>query len=399
MKPHPEEKAGSRILIIDDEADLVEMLAFTLRKRGYRTSQAGNGLQAWEIIQGEKFDLLILDLMMPDLDGWELCRLIRRHPDPEIREVPILMLSARALPEDRIRGFELGADDYVTKPFPLAELTHRVERLLGQKHTVGDLLKKIEGLRDKMREQEAALREMIHDLKTPLITIGASAKLLMREEAPDEKIKFLRNIYENTLSLTRRLDDTLTYSDLSRDRTERRKDKIELCSLTRMVVDLFRPVGEKKGVEIRVAAPPAEINMMGEKRWIQRALENLLGNAVKYTPAGGAVVVEIGKKETPGGTMGEIRVQDNGTGIDPEDLPRIFDPFYRGRNSQGEMGVGVGLSIVKRILELHHGKVEVQSEPGKGSLFSIHFPLEPQQEDGNGASKNLQICNIPLTIP
>jgi signal transduction histidine kinase len=286
----------------------------------------------------------------------------------------------------------------VTKPFPLAELTHRVERLLGQKHTVADLLKKIEGLRDKMREQEAALREIIHDLKTPLITIGASAKLLMREEAPDEKLKFLRNIYESTLGLTHWLDDILAYSDLSRDGVERRKEKIELCSLTRMVVELFRPIGEKKGVEVRLGAPPAEIYMVGEKRWIQRGLENLLGNAVKFTPAGGAVLVEIGKKETPGGARGEIRVRDSGSGIDPEDLPRIFDPFYRGRNSQSETGIGVGLSIVKRVMELHRGEVEVQSEPGKGSLFSIHFPLETQKEEGNEASKNLQICNIPVTI-
>src|SRR3974377_3205 len=106
------------------------MLVFSLEKRGYESSRAFGGMEAWEKMTSEKFDLVLLDLMMPDLDGWELCRMVRRNEQKHIRETPILVLSARTLPEDRIQGLELGADDYLTKPFSLAELTLRVEKLL-----------------------------------------------------------------------------------------------------------------------------------------------------------------------------------------------------------------------------------------------------------------------------
>ena len=113
---------AAKILIVDDERDLVEMLAFALQKKEYQTIRAYDGPEAWRKIQTEKPDLIILDLMLPDLDGWEICRMIRRDERKEIRETAILMLSARALTTDRIYGLELGADDYLTKPFSLAEL-------------------------------------------------------------------------------------------------------------------------------------------------------------------------------------------------------------------------------------------------------------------------------------
>ncbi len=119
-----------RILIVDDEKDLVEMLAFSLGRRGYEPVRAFGGREAWDKMMSERFDLVVLDLMMPDLDGWELCRMIRSNEKKEIRETPILMLSARALPEDKIQGLELGADDYLSKPFSLSELIMRADKLL-----------------------------------------------------------------------------------------------------------------------------------------------------------------------------------------------------------------------------------------------------------------------------
>ena len=123
-------------MIVDDEPDLTDMLAFTLQKRGYETVQAHSGLEAWRKLAAKKFDLLVLDIMMPDLDGWELCRRIRQNESKEIRETGILMLTARASSEDRVKGLELGADDYLIKPFSLSELALRVENLLGKRQFV-----------------------------------------------------------------------------------------------------------------------------------------------------------------------------------------------------------------------------------------------------------------------
>jgi two-component system alkaline phosphatase synthesis response regulator PhoP len=128
-----------RILITDDERDLVEMLALSLGRRGYEIARAYDGLEAWEKVKEEKFDLLILDLMMPGLDGWDVCRFIRKSDDPQIRETPILILSARAMAEDRVRGLEMGAEDYITKPFSLMELMLRIEKLLNRRQAYASL--------------------------------------------------------------------------------------------------------------------------------------------------------------------------------------------------------------------------------------------------------------------
>ncbi len=171
-----------KVLIVDDEKDLVDLLFLTLKKKGCELGRAFNGLEAWKHITKENYDVLILDLMMPDLDGWELCRLIRRNPKKEVRETSILMLSARALPEDRVLGLQLGADDYLTKPFSLAELMIRVTKLLEKRQALYSLSEQLGKLSCRVQAQENNLRGVIHDLKTPLIAMGASAKLLMRRE-------------------------------------------------------------------------------------------------------------------------------------------------------------------------------------------------------------------------
>lgn len=141
-----------RILIVDDEPDLVKMISFHLKKRGYETHLAYNGREAWEEMNSLIPDLIILDLMMPEVDGWEVCRLVRRHENPTFRNIPILILSARSLPEDRTQGLELGADDYLTKPFSLSELSIRVDRILQRKRMVSELYQEVDRLRSQIRD-------------------------------------------------------------------------------------------------------------------------------------------------------------------------------------------------------------------------------------------------------
>jgi signal transduction histidine kinase len=384
--PESATESRGRILIVDDERDLVEMLSFHLKKRGYETHLAYNGIEAWEKLSSTRPDLLILDLTMPELDGWELCRLIRRNENPELRGMPILILSARALPEDRIRGLELGADDYLTKPFSLAELAIRADRILQQKKTVGELYREIERLRLQMKEQETSLREVIHDLKNPLLSIGASAKVLMRENPEKEKISFLRNIYQNSLSMTRWLEEILAFSDLSLRNLEKDKESLEVNSLVKTATELLSPIGQGKKIIVDFHAQDNLPPIRGNKRWLQRAVENLITNAFKYTPEGGRIEIKTGLTEMNGARRIEISVNDNGVGIPAEDIPKIFEPFYRGRNTKNEKGIGLGLALVKQVVDLHGGKIEVRSEMGKGSHFAILIPVGPEFS-GNGGEK------------
>jgi signal transduction histidine kinase len=369
------EKASrpSKILITDDEKDVVEMLAFSLGRKGYKIARAYDGLEALERVKEERFDLLILDLMMPRLDGWEVCRFIRRNDDAQIRETPILILSARAMAEDRVRGLEMGAEDYITKPFSLMELMLRIEKLLSRRQAFASLKSELAILEQQTREQEERVCKIVHDLKTPLVSMGASAKLLMKPREKDEALEMLRGIYENSHRLNRRLEEILPFSASSfSEKKIMMMKEIHLPLLAFRLKESFQALAREKGIEMIFHPFPEFPPFMGDERRLERALENLLSNALKYTPGGGRV--EVGGSMSPEEEKVEIWVQDNGRGIFPEEIQQIFNPFHRGRNALNEPGVGLGLSLVKEVMDLHGGKIWVHSEPGRGSVFSLAFP-------------------------
>jgi signal transduction histidine kinase len=376
-----EEPGTARILVADDEKDLVEMLAYNFRKKGYRIITAYNGFEAWEKIESEKPDLLILDLMMPDLDGWELCRLIRQSQSEEIKGMGILMLTARAMPEDRVYGLEIGADDYLTKPFSVSELILRVEKIVEKRKALFQLYEQMRRQDFEMEKKKKDLRNIVHDLKTPLISMGASAKLLLRREENEEKARFLSKIYKDSLRLTQWVESGLkSHSDASSNRDHDQKE-VEIEPLVREVIDLLRDSASARGIEIFFWSLPPVPPIQGNEKLLQRALTNLVLNALKYTPRGGEVKVSVTTYLRKGdkGVL-EISVEDTGIGILQGDIERIFEPFYRGKNVGVEEGIGLGLSLVKEVVEAHGGRVLVQSEPQKGSTFSILLPVKNVKE-------------------
>jgi len=360
-----------KILIADDERDLVEMLAYNLRKKGYQTIAAYNGFEAWNLIQSERPDLLILDLMMPDLDGWELCRLIRRNNEEEIKELSILMLTARAMPEDRVYGLEIGADDYLTKPFSLNELILRVEKLTERRKSVYQLKEEMEFLQSSIQKKETDLKRVVHDLKNPLLSIGASAKRMLRRNQDEEELKILRMIYDSSLRLTRWVDDTLSFKKMEDELKE-----VDIRPLIQQIINLQKEGSLEKKIEIDFDASPSIPLIRCHEQLIFRVIENLLNNALKYTPEGGRVNVIITSpiKCDEEGII-EISVKDTGIGIPKEDIEKIFEPFYRGNNAPKEIGTGLGLSFVKQAVDLHGGRILVQSELEKGSTFSVMLPV------------------------
>jgi signal transduction histidine kinase len=364
---------NAKILIADDERDLVEMLAFSLGRRGYEIARAYDGLEAWEKVKEETFDLLILDLMMPRLDGWEICRFIRKSDDPQIRETPILILSARAMAEDRVRGLELGAEDYITKPFSLMELMLRIEKLLNRRQAYASLKSELTILQRQTREQEERVCKIVHDLKTPLVSMGASAKLLMKPGEKDEALEMIRSIYENCQRLSRRLEEILLFPAASFSEKKILMKEINLNLLADRLRESFQALAREKRIEMIFHPLPAFPPVDGDEQWLERALENLLGNALKYTPEGGRV--EMGGSLNPEEENMEIWVRDNGRGIFAEEIQKIFHPFHRGRNALNEPGMGLGLSLVKEVADVHGGKILVESKLQKGSTFSMVLPV------------------------
>ena len=389
------EGAGKgKILIADDERDLVEMLAYNLRKKEYQILTAYNGFEAWEKIESEKPDLLILDLMMPDLDGWELCRMIRRNDREEIRGIGILMLTARAMPEDRVYGLEVGADDYLTKPFSLNELILRVEKLIERKKVIRRLKEETESLHSSIEKRETDLKKVVHDLKNPLLSMGASAKRMVRRSQNEEELEILKNIYDSSTRLTRWIDDTL-FSDSSLQKIKEGMREVEIKSMVQQVIDLLKESSTDKNIEIHFAASPSIPPVYCHEQSLFRAIQNLLGNALKYTPCGGKIdVMLMSYIEWKDGGVIEISIKDTGIGILEDDVERIFEPFYRGRNSLLETGAGLGLSFVKEVVDLLGGRVLVHSEAQKGSTFSILLPVK----NNSKAKKRGTACGIESRV-
>ena len=374
-----------KVLIVDDERDLVAMLAYNLGKRGYQILTAYNGFEAWEKIESGKPELLILDLMMPDLDGWELCRLVRRSQKKEISDIGILMLTARAMPEDRVYGLEIGADDYLTKPFSLSELVLRVEKLARKKKSMHRLKGEMECLQSSMHRKETDLKRVVHDLKNPLLSIGASAKRMLRRSQSEEDLSILRNIYDNSVRLTGWIDDTM-----SPQKSEIETKEVDIQLMIQQVIHLLKEAREGKNIEVHFDPSPAVTHIFCHEQLIFRTIENLLSNALKYTPRGGRIDIAM----TPylqwkeGGFV-EISIKDTGIGIPEDEMGKIFEPFYRGRSNSSQTGVGLGLSFSKQAVEYHGGKILVQSEPLKGSIFSILLPVKSRIKLANVADN----CN------
>jgi len=381
--PNQIEGKREKILIVDDERDLVEMLAYNLRKKEYQILTAYNGFEAWEKIESEKPDLLILDLMMPDFDGWELCRLARRSQSRAIKEMGILMLTARAMPEDRVYGLEIGADDYLTKPFSLNELILRVEKLIEKRKTISQLAEEVESLHSSMETKESKLRGIAHDLKSPLISIGFSARRMLRKAPNEEMSGPLKMIYDSSQHLTQWIDETIFLQDLPESKRQQPLKEVDIKSIVQQAIDLLNEMSSEKAIEIQFKTFPSVPAISCNEPLMYRAVVNLLSNALKFTSRGGKVEVSVLAYINKNGSgVLEISFKDTGIGICEDDLEKIFQPYYRGKNITSEEGKGLGLSFVKEVADIHGGKVLVQSEPNKGSLFSILLPIKnvPREE-------------------
>jgi signal transduction histidine kinase len=228
-----------------------------------------------------------------------------------------------------------------------------------------------------MKSKEERLHKIVHDLKTPLISMGASAKLLLMDSPHSgQRVRFLQSIYDNSVRLAEWIEDILRLHQSPHRRQKVEMIMMDIRALVKEQAEFLKDYGMEKNIEILYQEGPSVPDIQGHESSLRRAVENLISNAVKYTPEGGRVeisVVPYFLKE--GGGIVEISVRDTGIGIVPEDQERIFEPFYRGMNVSSEAGMGLGLSLVKEVVDLHGGKILVQSELNRGSTFSILLPV------------------------
>jgi signal transduction histidine kinase len=378
----PAAQAGAaRILLADDNADMREYVARLLSDR-WQVDSAADGVAALARAREAPPDLVLADIMMPGMDGYELLQALRA--DPRTRHVPVIFLSARAGEESRIEGLSAGADDYLGKPFSAGELLARV----------GTQLEKV---RARFREREARAEAEVanrskdeflamlgHELRNPLAPI-VTALHLMRLRG-DETLQKERSIIERQVGhLSRLVDDLLDVSRITRGKIELKRERIEMSEIVAKAIEMASPLIEQRQHQLRIDVPHKGLAVEADAVRLAQVVANLLNNAAKYTEPHGTIFVSAAGED---GEM-VLRVRDTGIGLSAEMLPRVFDLFVQEHQAldRSQGGLGLGLAIVRSLVELHGGKVEAHSEGhGRGAELVVRLPSGAGAEGALSAS-------------
>jgi signal transduction histidine kinase len=357
------------ILLVDDTPANLNLLIGMLRQRGYRLRPAPSGKLALRAARTAPPDLILLDIRMPEMDGYEVCE--RLKADPALKEIPVIFLSALSDTTDKVKAFAAGGVDYITKPFQLDEVLARVETHLELQRQRGQLQENYESLRRLESLRDSLIHMVVHDLRSPLIMVGDFLALLEKCESQNLSSNGSRFVLQARRAVDELVDMVNSMLDVSRMEAGELKLNRSTCQLDlllREVVGGFGPRGDS--AEIVLEAPEQPVEVSGDAALLSRVLRNLLGNALRFTSGPGSVraVVSISDREA------RVAITDNGPGIAPEYHEKIFEKFGQVEDNRPAVGTGLGLAFCKFAIELHGGCIGVESQVGKGSTFWFTLP-------------------------
>jgi signal transduction histidine kinase len=363
----PPRPRGS-ILAVDDCPENLRLLVEGLVARGLEVRVAPSGAFALAAVSARLPDAILLDVTMPGMDGYEVCS--RLKADERTREVPVIFVSALNETADKVRGFEAGAVDFVTKPFQLDEVEARVRTHIELRRARGELAASYAKLKELERLRDELTRLIVHDMRSPLGALIGSLQMLRRSLATDARTEDLEDVdlaLRGGAGLLRMVNDLI---DVSRLEAAAFPISRRRCGLRAVVLAAEAEVrGLARDRPIRVDGP--ELHGDWDEDLVRRVVENLLANAFKFSPPDRPVHVSIVDEVEP-----MVRVRDEGAGVPPAVLPRLFEKFVSSDAGPGGRirSAGIGLYFCKLAVEAHGGRIGVESEPGKGSTFWFTLP-------------------------
>ncbi|WP_100793277.1 ATP-binding protein [Nannocystis exedens] len=376
-----------RLLVADDNPDMRAYIAAVLGN-DYAVELTANGALALQAARARRPDVILADVMMPEMDGYELVTRLKR--DDDLRDVPVVLLSAKASREETARGLDVGADDYLPKPFAAVELRSRVRAALRlhrthlevvrQKQALEQALQALQDAQDqlvqssKMAAVGALVAGLSHELNNPVAVIRMSAQMLLRRSPRDPFIRrALERIERHSQRCAALVDALLAY-------TRRRPPGAERCELDqvlRWLLELVRPEADERGIRLVAGfAGDSLPALVVHRPSLESALLNVFGNAADATGPGGVIEIQARSAPDSDGRAGaEIVIRDTGVGIAAADLPRVFEPFYT--TKPPGKGTGLGLSMAQKFVRAHGGTIRIDSELGRGTAVRMWLPLLP----------------------
>ena len=348
----------SKILIVDDAVDTVELLRKRFHSEGYDTAEAYDGEEALKKVEEYNPDLIVLDVMMPKLDGYEVCR--RLKTDENRKYIPVLMLTAKGEVENKVKGLEIGADDYLPKPFDYKELSARVKSLLT-----------IKAAREKLVEEEKTVAldkmmdEVAHEIRNPLVSIGGFTKRVYdRLPENDPNKKYLEMIMDEVSKLENMVKQLIELKTMAVCFLE----NIDTNEVITEALSAYEDEFAEKGIVVQTQLIDNPPRISGDKEQLKVAISNLVKNSVEAMQES-PKILKIATSISDGRMV--IEVTDTGKGIPKDKLKSIFHPFYTSKI----YGPGLGLTFTLKIIQQHGGTISVESEPGKGTTLTIRLPI------------------------
>jgi signal transduction histidine kinase len=366
------------IMVVDDNPANLGLLESMLALKGYRVLSFTRGESALRAIALSMPDLILLDVSMPGLNGYEVCA--RLKADPTHCGIPVIFISVMSETMDKVEAFRAGGVDYVTKPFRMEEVLARIETHLRLQSLQHELQRNYAALKRLEELKETLTQMIVHDLRGPLTTATAYADLLLLDPAAvavaaRPSLRAARDALEGLSEMINAL------LDVTRLEAGDFPLRVEPCDLAAVIREAVRLVADpSRRLTITMALPDSLPPLPCDRDIVRRIVGNLVGNALNYTPDGGTVTISC----APGADEFRVQVADTGPGVRPEDRERIFEKFVQilGRQYGSRRSQGLGLTFCKLAVEAHGGRIGVESTAGKGSTFWFVLPTAPRSHPG-----------------
>ncbi|HEU5079892.1 MAG TPA: hybrid sensor histidine kinase/response regulator [Opitutaceae bacterium] len=360
-------------MVVDDDRLNIRILAGLLQTEGYVIAEANSGEQALEVYEGFRPDLVLLDVVMPGIDGFETCRELRNRYG--VNAAPVIFITAKNDSEDVVEGLASGGVDYLPKPFRRKEALARIRTHLQNRILIEQQKLLVEQLKQANDAKNKLVGMAAHDLRNPLASIRGLAEFLtdgtVGPMSPDQ-LDLVKMIHSESQSMLNLVNELLDVSTIAAGELKINRESCDLAELLEKSVYLSNINAARKSTRISLQTPQAPVTAMIDASKIRQVVDNLLSNAIKYSPPASEVRVRLQKSDT--GL--EIAVQDQGPGIPEGERHRLFKDFgtLSVKPTGGEKATGLGLAICHKIVEAHQGSIAATNLPNGGCEFSIQLP-------------------------